>query len=245
MTEGFRDRILFSAERKQSRVVLALDISGAFDTRRRRAMQVLRTVRDGVSAVKVNHHLLLPFGLEGLKDVISTCRDDGLPLIADLKLNDIESTNLNVADSLLAYGFDAVVANPFVGREEGLGQMVKEMHGRGGGVLFLVYMSHRGAREGYAVRTQGGEPLYRVFARRAREWGADGVIVSAKSPRIIEETRRAIGKGCLILSPGVGAQGATVETAKGADFIIVGRSIMEASDPAEALRKLERRQAEY
>ncbi len=234
---GFNERILSSAKEKHSRVVLALDISGPFETRLRRASEVLKSTGNHVSAVKVNNHLLLPYGLEGMKEVIITCRDAGLPLIADLKMNDIESTNLNVVDSLLSYGFDAVIANPFVGREEGLGKVVERMHLRGGGVLFLVYMSHRGAEEGYALRTEGGEPLYRVFARRAREWGADGVIVSAKSSKIMEETRKVVGKECLIFAPGIGVQGGSAATAGGADFVIVGRSIIEAADPAEELRK--------
>lgn len=234
---GFNERMASSAEKKRSRVVLALDFSGPFETRLRRAGEVLKLTSGRVSAVKVNHHLLLPFGLEGLRGIIASCRDAGLPLIADLKLNDIESTNLNVVDSLLSYGFDAVIANPFVGREEGLGQVVEKMHARGGGVLFLVYMSHRGAEEGYALRTEEGEPLYKAFARRAREWGADGVIVSAKSSSMIEETREIVGKRCLIFSPGIGAQGGEVEAAREADFIIVGRSITEAADPVETLRK--------
>jgi orotidine-5'-phosphate decarboxylase len=234
----FRERMLSSAEKKRSRVVLALDFSGPFETRLRRAAEVLEATSERVSAVKVNYHLLLPFGLEGLKGIISSCGTADLPLIADLKLNDIESTNLNAADSLLTYGFDAVIANPFVGREEGLGQLIEKMHARGCGVLLLVYMSHKGAKEGYALRTEGGEPLYKVFARRAKEWGADGIIVSAKSSSIIEEARKVVGKRCLIFSPGIGAQGGVARAAKGADFLIVGRSITEAADPAEALRRL-------
>ena len=39
----------------------------------------------------------------------------GLPLIADIKLNDIESTNLDAVELLFADGVDAVIANPFVG----------------------------------------------------------------------------------------------------------------------------------
>ena len=236
--KGFNERMLASAKERRSRLVLALDIAGPFSDRIRRAEKVLDATKDAVAAVKLNQHLLLPFGLEGVKGIISQCRAAGLPTIADLKLNDIEATNLNALDSLLSYGIDAVIANPFVGKEEGLGAVIKASHLGGGGVILLVYMSHAGAKEGFAVRTEEGEPLYRVFAERARDWGADGVVVSAMSPAIIEETRRVVGRSCLIFCPGVGAQGGRLEAAKGADFYIVGRSITESPDPREALRRV-------
>jgi orotidine-5'-phosphate decarboxylase len=237
---GFRKSILRSAAKNKSRVVLALDFSGPYDRRLGRAEEVLEATRHGIAAVKVNHHLLLPFGLQGLQNIIGLSKKEGLPLIADLKINDIESTNLNIVDSLFDFGFSAVIANPFVGREEGLGKVVERVHSLGGGILFLVYMSHKGAEEGYALRLEGGEPLYRVFAERARDWKADGVVVSAKSADKIAETRRVVGKDCLIFSPGVGVQGGDAKTgaSSGADFLIVGRSITESADPGKALRDL-------
>jgi orotidine-5'-phosphate decarboxylase len=150
------------------------------------------------------------------------------------------STNLNIVESLMAYGFDAVTANPFVGLREGLAEAITGLHNKGGGVIFLVYMSHLGADEGYGLETLGGRPMYRLFAERARQWGADGVVVSAKSMDIMEETRNIVGKGCLIYAPGVGPQGGTVSMAAGADFVIVGRAITEDKDPAEVLRSMNR-----
>ncbi len=232
---NFRERILRSSGEKKSRIVLALDFSDSYESRLRHAGRVLRETTDHIAAVKVNHHLLLPYGLRGIRGIVTTCRDAGLPLIADLKVNDIESTNLNIVESLFSYGFDAVIANPFVGRAEGLGKAIDRIHQLDGGVILLVYMSHKGAREGYSLRLKGGEPLYRVFARRARSWGADGVVVSAKSAAKIMETRAIVGKKCLIFSPGVGVQGgrAGVGTS-GADFLIVGRSITQSAHPLEA-----------
>ena len=240
---SFRERMVESARRRESRVVIALDFAGPYDQRLTRARRVLEAVSGEVAAVKVNHHLLLPFGLQGVAGIIDACRQERLPLIADLKMNDIESTNLNIADSLLSFGFDAVIANPFVGKEEGLGGVIERMHSKNGGVIFLVYMSHRGSPEGYGLRLQGGEPLYRVFAQRARDWGADGVVVSAKSRDKIKETREIVGSRCLILSPGVGAQGGELRkgAGAGADFVIVGRAVTEASEPLKALRDLNAR----
>ena len=237
---GFSESIRKSAAQNKSKVVLALDFSGPYDQRLGRAEEVLEATRHGIAAVKVNHHLLLPFGLQGLQNIIGLSRNEGLPLIADLKINDIESTNLNIVDSLFDFGFSAVIANPIVGREEGLGKVVERVHSLGGGILFLVYMSHKGAEEGYALRLEGGEPMYRVFAERARDWKADGVVVSAKSADKIAETRRIVGKDCLIFSPGIVVQGGDAKTgvSSGADFLIVGRSITESADPGKALRDL-------
>lgn len=236
---NFREKILESSRTRGSRVVLALDFGGSYDVRLKKAEEVLEKTKGEIAGVKINYHLLLPYGLKGLGGVIETCRKEELPLIADLKLNDIEATNLNVVDSLLAFGFDAVIANPFVGREEGLGKVIERLHSRGGGILLLVYMSHKGAGEGYSLRLEGGEPLYRVFARRAKGWGADGVVVSAKSPEKILETRRIVGKDCLVFSPGVGAQGGSASSGigSGADFVIVGRSITESENPAKSAKE--------
>ena len=236
----FRDGMLSSADRHDSRIVLALDFADPFETRLTRAEEVLEATKGRLAAVKVNHHLLLPYGLRGIQRIIDVCKQEGLPLIADLKLNDIESTNLNVVDSLLGFGFDAVIANPFVGREEGLGNVIERMHAHGGGVILLVYMSHGGAPEGYGLRAEGGEPLYRTFALRSRDWGADGVVVSAKAVDKIEETRRVVGNDCLIFSPGIGPQGGdtALGAGKGADFAIVGRSVTGSPGPKKALEGL-------
>jgi orotidine-5'-phosphate decarboxylase len=236
----FRERMLQSAKARESRVVLALDFSDPYEQRLTRAERVLSATKGAVAAVKVNHHLLLPYGLRGIGSLIETCRREELPLIADLKMNDIESTNLNIVDSLLAFGFDAVIANPFVGWEEGLGKVVERVHSADGGILLLVYMSHRGATEGYSLRVEDGEPLYRLFARRAKDWGADGVVVSAKSVDKIAETREIVGKECLIFSPGIGAQGGDLRAgaAAAADFVIIGRSVTESPDPLKVLREL-------
>ncbi len=235
MAHSFRERVLEASRRRGSKVVLNLDFAGPYEGRLDNAVRVLNETKEHLAAVKVNHHLLLPFGLQGIRAVIDICKEEGLPLIADLKMNDIESTNLNIVDSLLGYGFDAVIANPFVGKAEGLGKAIERIHSKNGGILLLVYMSHKGADEGYSLRLEGGEPLYRVFARRAKEWGADGVIVSAKSAEKIVETRQIVGRECLIFSPGVGVQGgdASAGIAAGADFVLVGRTITESLDPAK------------
>jgi orotidine-5'-phosphate decarboxylase len=238
---GFRDRLATSSKVHHSRVVLALDVIGPQNTRPQRAAKVLRDLAEEIAAVKINFQLLLPRGLEGIAEVASICSEKGLPLIADIKLNDIESTNLEAVELLFGNGVDAVIANPFVGFDEGLSRVVHKARALEKGVILLVYMSHAGAKEGYGLIVDG-EPLYLEFARRVRDWDADGAIVSSKSLKTITQVRKILGKERVIISPGVGTQGGESDKAvkAGSDFLIIGRSIIDSEGPLKALQEFNR-----
>ena len=76
----------------------------------------------------------------------------GLQSIADIKLNDIETTNAVAVDHLIKMGFDAVIANPFIGRDA-LASLVQR-HTRQMASLRLC-MSHPEAKEGFGLEIQG------------------------------------------------------------------------------------------
>ena len=234
----FGERLKDSSKRHGSKIVLALDITGPQSSRAGRAEALLDELGDSLAGVKVNFQLLLPQGLQGLAGVAGICAKKELPLIADIKLNDIESTNLETIELLFGSGFDAVIANPFAGHSEGLSKVISRSKALGKGVILLVYMSHEGAEEGYGLKV-GEEPMYMRFARKVREWGADGAIVSAKSLEIIKEVRRTLDPWQLILSPGIGFQGGEADKAirAGTDLAIVGRSIIDARSPRATLRE--------
>jgi len=230
-----------NSRKSGSRVILAADVGGPFETRLETAASLVSSMRERIVAVKVNWHLLLPYGVLGLRELVERCMDGDLPLIADMKLNDIGSTNVEAAETLFSNGFDAVIANPFAGYAEGIGDLLAKSKEMGKGVILLVYMSHAGAKEGYGLKV-GGEPLYLGFAKKARKWGADGAVVSSKSPSIIRQVRSTLSKDQVILSPGVGAQGGDGRRAlaAGADYVIVGRSIVGSKDPVRSVEALNR-----
>jgi orotidine-5'-phosphate decarboxylase len=235
---GFREDLIRSSKERSSRVIVSLDIGGPAETRVERAVRVVEVAGDQLAAVKFHWHLLLPGGLKGLQPLIEVCKSRKIPTIADIKLNDIEATNLEATDLLYGAGVSAIIANPFVGAEEGLSKVVAEAKKTGKGVVLLVYMSHAGAKEGYGL-TVAGEPLYREFARRTRDWDVDGAVVSAKSHEIIREVRSILKREQVIMSPGVGVQGGKADREvidAGTDFVIIGRSVVEAADPRATLR---------
>lgn len=210
---------------------------------------ILKTVSPHLCAVKINKQLVLPLTLyTGVHELIEEAHNLGLQVIMDAKLNDIGNTNREVAHHYYAVEFDAVTANPFVGWEEGLEPVFRMAKPRGKGVLLLVYMSHKGAHEGYgqtlSVTPEGG-PLhqYHIFAQKALKWDADGVVVGGTYPQKIREVKTLLQEQVPIYSPGIGVQGGSVAQAiqAGSTYLIVGRSILYSDDPVKTALKLKER----
>jgi orotidine-5'-phosphate decarboxylase len=163
----------------------------------------------------------------------------------DAKINDIGNTNRAIAEYYFKAGFDAVIASPFVGWEEGLQPVFEVADQMKRGVIVLVYMSHKGAPEGYGQTVQDPQTgelrsQYVVFAEKALEWKADGAVVGATYPEKIREVHSVLKDKVPIYSPGVGAQGGDVEVAvkAGARYLIVGRTIVLSREPAETAKRV-------
>lgn len=239
-----------AAKSKDSKVVLALDFPYEAPENRGKvlanAQRILKAVYPYICAVKINHHLTLPLGtFDGVAELVEQIRGAGLMAIMDAKVNDIGNTNQVIAEYYYAAGFDAIIANPFVGWDEGLKPLFDVSKRLCRGVILLCYMSHKGAAEGYGQtiidRETGCQmPQYMSFAKKALSWGADGVVVGATVPDKIMEVKRVLGQNVPIYSPGVGAQGGAAETAvkAGSNFLIVGREIISAADPATTARRI-------
>jgi orotidine-5'-phosphate decarboxylase len=245
---SFKAKMEEIASSKGSRLILALDLPFENPLNRQKliskAQNILEAVSPYVCAVKINHHLVLPLGtFDGVKDIVHKIHEKGLVAIMDAKVNDIGSTNKVISEYYYEAGFDALIANPFVGWEDGLKPIFEVSRRLDRGVILLVYMSHRGASEGYGQTVlDSGKSVaqYVAFARKALKWGADGVVVGATYPEKIREIKEILKDEVPIYSPGVGAQGGNADIAikAGASYLIVGREITMAEDPAQAARTL-------
>jgi orotidine-5'-phosphate decarboxylase len=246
----FKAKMEEIAKKKDTKIVLALDFPfislNSQKSLFHKAKNVIDEVYPHICAVKINHHLVLPLGtFQGVKKLIEIIHEKNLPVIMDCKANDIGATNKVIAEYYYSAGFDAIIANPFVGWDEGLKpifDMAKKMHR---GVILLVYMSHKGAQEGYGqfIYDKGKEEKiaqYVSFARKALKWGADGVVVGATVSEKIKEIHNILGDKIPIYSPGIGIQGGKGISAlnAGASYLIVGRSITLAENPNETVKKL-------
>lgn len=226
-------------------IVLALDLPAREgedpEDLKTRSVEMMDATADSICAVKVNAPLLLPLGLRnGVAGIVREAHSRGLQAIMDAKINDVGHMNTFMAGSFFEAGFDAVIANPLVGWEEGLQGVFEEGKKHRAGVILLAYLSHKAAEEGYGLQVKGDQgavkPLYEVFLERAVRWNAEGVVVGATNLERIRESAAFLKGRIPIYSPGVGAQGGSLEAslAAGTTYPIIGRAIIEATNPRQA-----------
>jgi len=203
-------------------------------------MEVLRSAKDLICAVKINRQLILTLGVRTVADsILKLASDFSLPSIMDAKVNDVGHTNGFIARTYYDAGFDAIIASPVAGWENGLDSVFEAAASRRKGVILLTYMSNPGAEAFYSLMARDREaerPVFEILARLAVEWKAHGLIVGATKPKVISHVRELVGPIFDIYSPGIGAQGGDPKEAvdAGATYLIVGRSIYASSNPKAA-----------
>ncbi len=185
------------------------------------------------SGVKVGLPLLLREGPRLLRRVAEVAQSAGILRIADFKLADIGDVMSSSLEAIRDLGYDIAIAHAFVGVRGALEDLVVRARELGIEVLLVTSMSHEGSREFY-------DKHFREFLEVARELNVWGVVVPATRLHLVSEARKTMGGSVRILSPGVGVQGARYGTAicHGADYEIVGRSVIKAPDPLEAATRI-------
>ncbi len=222
--------------RKNTRIIFAVDISREFS--RSSGMDIMmdllklfNSVNKYVAGIKIGLPTLLSAGSETLYRLLNEYDWDTY-FIADLKLADIAYVNKLNVRRLFEIGFDAAIIHSFIGGEGGLKETVDEARDIGIDLISVVAMSHPGAEE-FINRN------FEDMLKLTMDCGIESIVLPATNTEYIQLARELGFKG-LILSPGVGAQGAKPGSAikAGADFEIIGRLIYNAENPGAAAKKL-------
>ena len=222
------------------RLIVALDVESVAA-----AAEMANRLDGVVSFFKIGLWLLFAPGVDRL---IDTLIGNGKRVFLDAKMFDIPQTvNKGIVQAarrgvsfITVHGDDAI--------------MRAAAEGRGGGTLKVFAVTVLTSLDDAALHGMGyhfgARELVRRRAAGAVACGCDGIIASAEdNPDDIR--RQAGGPGLLIATPGIRqAQGnvndhkrlATPREAirNGADYLIVGRPIVEATDPAAAARSFVR-----
>jgi orotidine-5'-phosphate decarboxylase len=223
-------------------VILANDYDLSVKNLETKTIENIKELHPFLCGIKLNFHLLLPLSGKEILKINKTAHRYGLQTIADIKLNDIGNTNKITTENLWNLGFDAVIANPIMGLDS-LKNLVKSAHKHDKGVITLCHMSAPEAKLSYDMEVKMGkkQQLYQLFLNWALTAKVDVIVVGATFPKIIQYCSKKAGKNLSIFSPGVGTQGGNANEviSAGTNYLIVGRTILNAKNPASVAEKLQ------
>ena len=232
---------LSKISKSNGKVILANDYNSSEKNLQNKTIQNIKKLNPYLCGIKLNFHLLLPLSAKDIIKINKTAHDYGLQTIADIKLNDIGNTNRVTTEHLWNLGFDAVIANPIMGLDS-LKNLVKSSHKEQKGVITLCHMSAPEAKLSYDMQIKMGktQQLYQLFLNWALTAKVDGIVVGATFPKIIQYCSKQAGKDLSIFSPGVGTQGgnASEVISSGTNYLIVGRTILNAKNSIAVAKKL-------
>ena len=221
-----------------NRLIVALDVPNALE-----GMELATRIGDAVSFYKIGLGMLTGGGLALANELK---QDHGKRIFLDMKLFDIGATVEAAVRGLARFDLDflTVHGDPHVVRAAREGAAGSEMK-----ILAVTVLTSldRSDLDDCMIRRGDMPSIVVERAGRAFDAGADGVIASPHEAALIRALPESAGR--LIVTPGVRPDGASPGDQKrvlnpaaaienGADHIVVGRPIWQASDPAQAARDI-------
>lgn len=219
----------------RDRLIVALDVPSPAD-----AETLIERLGSQVSFYKIGMQLVFAGGLPLVERLAGT----GKRVFLDMKLLDIDNTVQKGVEGIARLGATLTTIHAY---PQAMQAAVK---GRGDSALGLLGVSVLTSMDdddlkqaGYA---SGAGNLVQARAAAAREAGMDGLVCSAReAPNV----RAIVGRSMIIVTPGIRASGSDAGDQKrivtpadairaGSDYLVVGRPVTGAADPAESARAI-------
>lgn len=221
---------------KRSHLCVGLD--PVLDSRREIldfCLETIERVSASAIAIKPNTQFILPLSDTDMKRVTRSARRHDLLVILDHKLSDIGSSNASAIRWISKCGFDAFTFSPFAGNFSAIEEAAR-VHLD---VFTLALMSNPEARYFQKARIEGEEG-FKFVCRKVVEKNGCGCVVGATCARKdIMASRKILGER-IILVPGLGAQGGSLETLPlfGENTVFnVGRDIISSRNPGKKAKE--------
>ena len=220
---------------KRNPIIVALDVESAGEAR-----ALVDRLGSAASFYKVGMDLYAAAGMEFVRELL----DRGKDVFLDLKLYDIGETVKRAAAQVARAGVRFLTVH-------GSGAVMRAaVEGRGGSdlkllaVTVLTSFDHQDLADlGYLCSVSD---LVDLRVQKAMQSGMDGIVAS---PLEAAGVRALAGPKAILVTPGVRSSGAAAGDQKriatpaeairaGADYLVMGRQITRAPDPAAELARV-------
>jgi orotidine-5'-phosphate decarboxylase len=227
-----------------NKLIIALDV----DTQEK-ALGLVDALKADVRFFKIGLELFSACG----PGIVYAVKRTGCEVFLDLKFHDIPTTVAKAAASVTKLGAQLFNVHALGGYDmmrktaEAVAAEAARLKISRPKILAVTVLT---SMDENALKKVGIGAIIRdevdALARLAKEAGLDGVVASPRETRMIRE---ALGPSFLIVTPGVRPAWAGVDDQKriatpkeaiddGASFIVVGRPVTAAQDPAAAARRI-------
>jgi orotidine-5'-phosphate decarboxylase len=228
----------------RERIIVAIDTPDAEE-----ALRLARALKGHATHLKVGSTLFLAAG----PAIVGRLRGLGFEVFVDLKLHDIPHQVAGAVRELTRLGASMVTVHASGGSAmlaAAVDAARRDASDLGAPRPLVVAVTVLTSLDGAALAEIGvpARPLEQVamLARLAQAQGCDGVVCS---PQETAEVRRLLGPDAVIVTPGVrpawAAAGDQARVATpsealtwGATFLVVGRPVTDADDPAAAFDRI-------
>ena len=233
-----------AAQRAAKRIVCAVD-TGDLDE----ARTLARKLAGAVGLLKVGLQLYVAHGAAGANALAEA---HGAPVFLDLKFHDIPNTVAGAVLSAAAAAAAMLTVHAAGGAAmmraaAAAAERIADRAGARPRVLAVTVLTSFDESDAAAIGMAGriGDVVRRAAAL-AQECGLDGVVASARETAALRAER---GPDFLLVAPGVRPGRAPADDQKrvatpaealrrGADYLVIGRPIVRAADPAAAARRI-------
>lgn len=208
-----------------------------------KAKNLVQEVRGSVGAIKLGLEFFTANGVAGVNDVAGDAS-----LFLDLKFHDIPNT---VAGAVRATkGINAFMMTVHTSGGKAMMQEAAEAAKSLPNKPLIIGVTILTSLNGFDLESIGmqNDVKYQAgkLAELAQDSGIDGVVCS---PHEIEILRRQCGKDFKLVVPGIRPEGSAAgdqkrvmtpkeAIEKGADYLVIGRPITEAKNPAQAAKEI-------
>jgi orotidine-5'-phosphate decarboxylase len=219
----------------RDRLIVALDVPSI-----PAAASLVERLGDAVSFYKIGYQLAFAGGIALAETLVGA----GKQVFLDLKLHDIGNTVEKGVESVARMGATFVTVHAY---PQTMKAAVAARGNAGLRILAVTVLTSYDDADleaaGYAL---GVSSLVARRAAQAREIGVDGLVCSAEEAAAL---RSHVGTSMMLVTPGIRPAGAAAGDQKrvmtparaiaaGADYLVVGRPIVEAADPKAAAKSI-------
>ena len=220
----------------RDRLIVALDLPGIAA-----AEAMVARLGDSVMFYKIGYQLAYAGGLP----LVRQLADKGKKVFIDLKLHDIGNTVARGVESIAKLGATFLTVHAY---PQTMKAAVEAGAGSGLKILAVTVLTSYDDGDLHAAGFRlGVSDLVEARAQQAQVLGIDGLVCS---PEEAAHLRKVVGHQMNLVTPGIRPAGATAGDQKrimtparaiaaGADYLVVGRPVLEAADPGQAAEAIQ------